>query len=182
MTTTTKLFTAEDLWELPTDEPWEIWEGELRKVPGAGGEASNIALVIAALLFPTVRAGNLGMLTGADGTYILARDPDTVRAPDAAFVRAERIAPGRLPETYWPGPPDVAFEVTSPNDRPPAVEAKALDWLAAGTLAVVVLDPRRRVATVYRSRSDVRALAPDELLDLDPELPGFSVVVAALFG
>jgi len=72
-------------------------------------------------------------------------------------------------------------EVLSPNDRPAAVEAKALEWLAAGARAVVVLDPRQQAATVYRSRSDVRALAPDELLDLDPELPGFSVAVTELF-
>ena len=87
MTATTKLYTVDDLWQMEIDEPWELWEGELRKVPGAGGEASGIAVVIAALLFPIVRASNLGMLTGADGTYVLGRDPDTVLVPDVAFVR-----------------------------------------------------------------------------------------------
>jgi len=129
-----------------------------------------------------VSAHGLGIVVGAETGFVLARDPDTVRAPDAAFVCAERVAPGKLPETYWPGPPDLAVEVLSPNDHPAEVEAKTLEWLAAGTRAVVVLDPRRQAATLYRSPSVVCALAPDELLDLDPELPGFSVAVAELFG
>ena len=67
MATTTRLLTAEDLWRMPGDEPWEIWEGELRKGPDAGGEASGIAGDIYALLRPFVLAGNLGKLATADG-------------------------------------------------------------------------------------------------------------------
>lgn len=166
------------------NEPYrqELIAGRLCEMEPTGFLHGQVSARVGHLLFEHVGASGLGLVVGAETGFVLARDPDTVRAPDAAFVRADRIPPGRLPETYWPGPPDVAFEVTSPNDRPTAIEAKALDWLAAGTLAVVVLDPRRRVATVYRSPSDPRALAADELLDLHPELPGFSVVVAALFG
>lgn len=72
--------------------------------------------------------------------------------------------------------------MTSPNDRDAEVVARVLEWLVAGTLAVVTLDPRRSLATVYHPPSDVRTLASDERLDLDPVLPGFSVLVAALFG
>ena len=39
----TRLYTAADLAKMPGDEPWEIWEGELRRVPGAGGTASGLA-------------------------------------------------------------------------------------------------------------------------------------------
>src|SRR5688500_7028700 len=84
MSATTKLYTAEDLRRKPTDEPWELWEGELRKSPGAGGVASEIAGVIFALILPFVRSGRFGMLTTADGTYVLGRDPETVVVPDVA--------------------------------------------------------------------------------------------------
>ena len=105
MTATTKLYTAEDLWQMPTDQPWELWEGELRKVPGAGVEASSVAGVIFALLLPIVRADDLGVLTGADGTYILARDPDTVLVPDVAFVGWEQLPGHTRPPGYAPVPP-----------------------------------------------------------------------------
>ncbi|PZS14269.1 MAG: hypothetical protein DLM64_01905 [Solirubrobacterales bacterium] len=84
-----------------------------------------------------------GVTFGAETGFLLARDPDTVRAPDAAFVSAERAdAVGRT-ERYWPGAPDLAVEVLSPSDSFREVEAKALDWLHACSRAVLVLDPAR---------------------------------------
>ncbi len=142
----------------------------------------QVAARVCRLLDEHVSANGLGVVVGAETGFVLARDPDTVRAPDAAFVRAERVTAGGLPETYWPGPPDLAVEVLSPNDRREDVEAEALDWLAAGTWAVVTLDPRQHTAKRYRSPKDVRALRSDELLDLDPELPSFCVGVTELFG
>src|SRR5688572_12434139 len=97
MVTTTKLYTAEELAQMPTDQPWELWEGELRKVPGAGQEASVLAFVIGLRVYSFVTAHDLGVVTGADGTYILERDPDVVVVPDVGFVRWERL-PGR---TRW---------------------------------------------------------------------------------
>jgi Uma2 family endonuclease len=74
---------------MPTDQPWELWEGELRKVPGAGGEASDIAGEILVHLRRFVKPRRLGLATGADGTYILTSDPLTIVVPDVAFVRWE---------------------------------------------------------------------------------------------
>ena len=42
MSTTTKLYTIREWMELPTDEPWELWEGELREVPEASGKVSDL--------------------------------------------------------------------------------------------------------------------------------------------
>ena len=81
-----------------------------------------------------------------------------------------------------PGPPDLAVEVVSPNDRQAKVEAKALHWLDAGTRAVVVLDPPLRTATVYRSRQDIRVLVDDQPLDLHDVVPGFAPRTGDLFG
>src|SRR5215218_475787 len=82
---TTKLYTAEELWEMPTDEPWELWEGELRKVPGAGGQASGLAGRIIHLLSLFVVPRDLGLITSSDGSFVLRRDPDVVLVPDVAF-------------------------------------------------------------------------------------------------
>jgi Uma2 family endonuclease len=118
---------------------------------------------------------------GAETGFVLAREPDTVRAPDAAFVSTQRAeAVGRTVK-YWPGAPDFAVEVVSPEDRFREVEGKALDWLRAGSEAVLVLDPSRRTATVYRGSGEAQAYSGHETLDLGHAVPGWRVTVGDLF-
>jgi len=45
----------------------------------------------------------------------LTTDPDTVRAPDVAFVRRDRLPAGDAVERYFVGAPDLAVEVISPQ-------------------------------------------------------------------
>jgi Uma2 family endonuclease len=112
--------------------------------------------------------------------FVLASDPDTVRAPDVAFVsRAHADAVGRTVK-FWPSAPDFAVEVVSPGDSFGEVESRALDWLTAGTTAVLVLDPARRSATVYRTGGDVHVYAGGEL-DLSDAVPGWRVAVVDFF-
>jgi len=165
------------------NEPYlqELIAGRLYEMEPPGAEHGAVALRIGRMLGNHVEEHGLGETFGAETGFQLARDPDTVRAPDAAFVRRERIEATGLPRGYWPGPPDVAVEVVSPNDRRPKVRAKALDWLDAGTRAVVVLDPPQRTATVYRGCDDVRELSGDNALDLDDVVPGFAPPADAVF-
>ena len=181
MTATTKLYTADDLWEMTTDEPWELWEGELRKVPGAGGDASWFAGVIFSLLLPFVRSSKLGMLTGADGTYIVARDPYTALVPDVAFVRWDRLPDGTRPKKYVPVAPDLVVEVRSPTDRPGAIAEKRALYRRAGVPLIWWVDPERRTVAVYRHGELVAELGDGEVLDGEDILPGFRLAVAEIF-
>lgn len=113
--------------------------------------------------------------------FKLASDPDTVRAPDVAFVAQDRAQVIGRPRGYWPGPPDLAVEVLSPADRHSAVEGKALDWLDAGARAVLVVDPVRRTATVYRTRDDIRVREAGEELELGDVVRGWSPRVGGFF-
>jgi Uma2 family endonuclease len=62
-----------------------------------------------------------------------------------------------------------------------AVAGKALDWLAAGARAVVLVDPQRRTAALYRSRADIRILGPSDALEVPDVVPGWSLRVGELF-
>jgi Uma2 family endonuclease len=104
-----------------------------------------------------------------------------VRAPDVAFVARARVDVTGIPRGFWPGAPDLAVEVVSPSDRHSDVEGKALGWLDAGACAVVVVDPPRRTATVYRARHDIRVLTADEPLALGDVVSGWSPRVGAFF-
>jgi Uma2 family endonuclease len=180
-TTKTRTYTLEEFMRLPTDEPWELWEGELRKVPGAGGEASELAGEIYALVRQFVKPRSLGMLTPADGTYILSHNPLTIVVPDVAFVSWERL-PGRVrPQGYIPVPPDLAIEVRSPSDRAGEIEEKLDRYRRAGVPLIWWVNPTRRTVSVYRNGALVAELREGDVLDGEDILPGFTLPVADIF-
>ncbi len=164
MTATTHVTTADDLLAAPDLGPCELLRGKLVMMSPAGSEHGFIAANITARLATFVRRRGLGAVFGAETGFQIAHDPDTVRAPDVAFVRAERIG-GRPGKDFFQGPPDLAVEVVSPSDRAGEVLAKVGDWLDAGCRAVWVVDPDSRTVLLYRGRSDVCSLAADATLD-----------------
>jgi len=174
--------TAQELLDY-RHEPYqqELVDGILYEMEPPGAEHGFVASQIGDLLRQHVREAGLGVVFTSEVGFHLASDPDTVRGPDVSFVARERVPETGIPAGYWPGPPDLAIEVVSPNDRRSQVEGKALHWLAAGTRSVVVLDPPLRTATVYRARDDIRVLTDGELLELADVVPGWSVRVGDLF-
>src|SRR5262245_10966670 len=104
-----RLMTADELMRLPGDgQRHELVRGELRTMPPAGWEHGCESTEIAASLAPFVRRHGLGRVAGADTGFWLTRNPDTVRAPDVAFVRRERLPSGEASRGYFPGAPDLA--------------------------------------------------------------------------
>ena len=109
------------------------------------------------------------------------RTPDHVRAPDAAFVSTNRLKQIGESSGFALGAPDLAIEVISPNDRYTEVDEKVADWLDAGTLAVVVVNPRRRTVNVHHSHTDVSVLTESDTLDVDVVVPGWRMPVKDIF-
>ncbi len=174
--------TAEELLEY-RNEPYrqELIGGRLYEMEPPGAMHGVVAARMGALLSAHVMRHGLGETFSAETGFHIRADPDTVRAPDASFVTRERIDATGIPAGYWPGAPDLAIEVVSPSDRGPQVEAKALDWIAAGCRAVVVVDPVTRSAVIYRSGAPAGRLGESEVLDLDDVVPGFAPPLAELF-
>ena len=184
MTIKTKPFTAEELLRMPDDgSRYELVEGELKKMAPAGDVHGYLALRIASRLERHVDANNLGRTYAAETGFKISSNPDTVRAPDAAFVSRERVEKAGRVRGYWPGAPDLAVEVVSPNDTHSEVIGKALAWLAAGSRMVLVVDPEKHTVTDYRSRDEIRVLtagAGDTVEGADV-VPGWKLPVAELF-
>jgi Uma2 family endonuclease len=168
------LLTADDLSRLNIqDKRTELVRGRLVVREPAGFRHGVVALEIARRLSDFVTSRSLGVVVAAETGFTLFRDPDTVRAPDAAFVRADRV-PQPLPRGYAAFAPDFVVEVLSPDDRAGEVLAKVGDWLDAGVRLVWVLDPDRRVARVYRSDGSEAMIAAENTLDGEDVLPGFT--------
>ena len=178
----TTIQTADELLERPDDGfRFELVKGELVKTAPAGSEHGKIAMRLGWRLAQHVESQNLGNVYAAETGFQLASNPDTVRAPDVAFVRQERVAEAGEVRGFWPGAPDLAVEVISPGDIYTEVEHKVLDWLQAGTLMVVVVNPRQRIVTLYRSRADIVILTQDDTLDGKDVVPGWSLPIQELF-
>ena len=175
-------FTAEQLLAMP-DDGWryELIEGELHRMAPAGYEHGRVTMNLSGRILEHVRSRSLGVVVTAETGFIIKRDPDTVRAPDVAFIAAARADAARNVRGYFPGAPDLAVEVVSPSDTFSDVEEKVFEWLGAGSVAVVVVDPRRRRVTLNRSEQDIRVLGEGDTLDLSFVLPDFSIPVTQLF-
>ncbi len=171
ITTAEQLFRAQDVGRC------ELVRGELRTMIPPGFEHSLIAMNLGWELSNHVRAHDLGRVVTEPG-FILARDPDTVRAPDIAFVRAERLV---RTAGYFEGAPDLAVEVLSPDDRPGYVSDKVAEWIEAGSRSVWVVDPRSRTVIVHEPEREPRLLDEADTLFGGDLLPGFELDVRRIF-
>ena len=182
MATDTLTMTAKDLLNMPDDGfRRELVRGEIRKMSPAGRHHGRYAMRIGASLLFWADAAGAGEVYAAETGFLLARDPDHVRAPDAAFVRAERLTAIGDADGFIPLAPDLAVEVVSPNDRYSEVAEKIADWLNAGTPAVVVANPRRRTASVHRRNALAVELRDGDILEVGDAAPGWRMAVSDIF-
>jgi Uma2 family endonuclease len=176
---TTPLMTAEDLLHanIP-DKRTELVRGRLIVREPAGYRHGAVTMNLTLRLGQHVQLTGAGDLLAAETGFTVARNPDTVRAPDVAFVRRERIPSETrgFPELA----PDLAVEVLSPDDRAGETLAKVADWLEAGTRLVWVIDPERRLARIYRYDGTESVFNEADELDGEDVLPGFRCVVSAI--
>lgn len=175
-----KLLTAEELLKLPTGvgERYELVDGELRTMAPAGGPHGNRGGWAWGHVYRFVDDNGLGEVFLAETGFLIHRDPDTVRAPDFAFIRAERMPPEGLPSGFVPIAPDMVLEVISPDDSAAAIREKVQSWLEFGCRAVWVLYPGPRLDV--HGPGGARSYGPDDEVDGGDVLPGFRMKLVDL--
>ncbi len=177
------LVTADELLRMPRDGyRYELVAGEIKKMPPPGWRHGVVVMRLSALLGQYVREQDPGLAFCGDTGFLLARDPDTVRGPDLAFVRKDRLPAEEPEEAYWPGAPDLVVEVISPGDTIHEIDDKVKAWLDAGALMVWVVNPKWRSVTVYRSSTNIKTLTESDELSGEDVVPGFRCRVGEIFG
>ena len=182
MATKSSLVTAKELLDMPDDGcRYELVRGVLVKMAPAGAEHGDLGMIVGASLYNHTRAHGLGKVYAAETGFLIGTNPDHVRAPDVAFVRQDRVAEAGRVTGYFPGAPDLAIEVISPNDRYTEVEEKVEDWLAAGTGAVILLNPGNRTAILRLAGQAPVILTERDTLDGAEIVPGWRMAVREIF-
>ena len=166
--------TAEELLRRqPPHKRSELIKGQLAVREPAGARHGAVANELAFRITSHVRASNLGRVYAAETGFKIESDPDTVRAPDVAFIRADRLVEPD-PVGFLVIAPDLVVEVVSRDDKPGEVLAKVGMWLNAGCRLVWVVDTERRVGRIYRSDGSEWVLEAGGVLEGEGVLPGFS--------
>lgn len=189
------LLSADQFLAIPPSDAvrQELVRGEVRTVSPAGGAHGRVGANLYDALMPHIRARHLGACF-FDGTgFLLPLPPDlrrrsrdgepreTVRSPDVAFVRRERVPAGGFGPGWVPLAPDLAAAVLSPTETASENAEKVADYQAAGTPLVWVIDPAKRLVSVYAADAPVRWLREGDALDGGAVVPGFALPVDALF-
>lgn len=179
---TTKLWTVADLERDGAPEGrWELIDGELVEMSPSGGVASKVAIRFAYRLMAHAQPRGLGEVFGADGGFVLFPDRPTVRVPDVAFVRTERLPAEADQLGFLRLAPDLVVEVISPTDRMVDVRAKVRMYHDAGVLLVYVVDPPARRVVVFPLGGPPRTLDVADTIDGGQVLPDFRLPVSDLF-
>jgi Uma2 family endonuclease len=159
----------------------ELIDGEIVEMTPAPDGSSSTALSIGALLWNHVRPNNLGRVYSADGGFVLFPDRETVRVPDVAFVRTERMPQGEARRHFPRLAPDLVVEVLSPTDRASDVLAKVAMYQEAGVPLIWLVDPEVQTVTVLATNLPPVTLHPGDTLDGGNVLPDLQIAIADIF-
>jgi Uma2 family endonuclease len=176
-----RLVTVEEFARIPDDDHrYELVEGRVIRMSPPGSRHAVLATRLASLLDRYVEERGLGVVMTSGGFHLASR-PDTVREPDVAFVRADRIPASGVPDGFWPGPADLAVEIRSPGDQRSEIAAKVKEYLGRGVPLVWVVDPKARTVTVHLPDQTPVILEGNATLDGGSVLPGFSCPLERIF-
>ena len=163
------------------NERSELVRGCIRVMTPASGGHGLVSGNIFVLLSVHVRRYGLGVCFADSTGYTLPNLINTVRAPDASFVRADRLPPDGVSDGFLQLAPDLAVEVLSPSESAADVCGKLDDYFTAGTRAVWVIEAATRSVTIHVPGEDPVVVAEDEVLHGGIVLPDFACGVAELF-
>ena len=179
--TTTKLMTAEDLWELEDDGcRHELIRGELLSMAPTGGVHGELLYTLV-LLLASQQVHDYSRVFVGDTGFRIGQAEETVLAPDIAIVRTERLPGAERISGFIPVVPDLVVEILSPSDRIGRVNEKVALYLEGGVQLIWLVDPDRQTVTEHAPAKPVRLLQSGDVLTADELSPGLRIQVDEIF-
>ncbi|MBL8188047.1 MAG: Uma2 family endonuclease [Acidobacteria bacterium] len=162
---------------LDPEKSYELVNGQLEEKEMAGGKHGVIAANLAGEIRNYLKTNKRGLVS----VEVHFKIGQNERIPDVAFVSAERIPDGGMPEGVAPFPPDLAIEVVSPNDVHDKLADKVLEYLDGGVKQVWLVSLKLQLITIFRSPTEVKVFTGNGNLECEDLLPGFSCSLKEVF-
>lgn len=162
-----------------------VWAGQAQR-PARGGfpmpefKHGVICTRVARVIDDFVTAHKLGWVAINDTFVTVNEEDETVRGADVLYVSYARQPQGPIPDDLK-ATPELVIEVRSPTDRWGRLFGKVGEYLEAGVLVVVVIDPNTETVSVYRNDGRQQILTTADTLTVPDILPGFAAPVARFF-
>jgi Uma2 family endonuclease len=178
-----KVWTEAELQALPEDGfNHELVDGELVMSPKNDFFHGDICSELAAALREFAKTHRLGAVL--DSSTGFRMNNLNVRAPDVSFISRARLkAEGfrRSTRRFFPGAPDLAVEVLSPNNTRKEIDERLKDFFSSGARLAWIIDPEDKFVEICRSLTQRRRAGRDGFLDGEDLLPGFRYPIDDLF-
>ena len=176
------LLTAEEFAALHVEGVrLELIRGEMRVMPPAFADHGETVGALHAILGAYIRTYRLGRIYSAETGFLVARNPDTIRTTDIAFIQRSRVTPEAVAPNWNPVIPDLVVEVVASRDRAPEIAGKVEMWIEAGVRMVWVVYRIRRTVEIYQRHRQMLLLTEHEQLTGMDVVPAFFTTVAEIF-
>ncbi len=184
---TVKLMTSDDLFKLPYSKRVSRWlfRGELREAkvtkrnPSHSRTTGSLTRILGNWL--QTQPKPRGAVYSNEAYFRIRNDPETNVGVDIAVSTAEQAANTKKKATFVDGPPVLAVEVLSPNDKQKDINEAVEEYLVCGTKQVWIVDPYAETVTVHRAEVEPVMYTRSQQLPGGDDLPGFSCSVAEIF-
>src|SRR5271155_5406509 len=169
-----KVWTEAELQALP-EEGYihELVDGELVMSPKNNPYHGKICAELSMALCAFAKAHKLGAVwDSSTGFWMHNRN---CRAPDISFVSKERLQALGFKSharNFFPGAPDLAVEILSPNNTRAEIDARLRDFFASGAQIAWIINPDTECAEVCHAPDRRKLLGPGADLDGEHLLPG----------
>ena len=168
------------VYDVPDWLRGELVRGELQVTPGPGAAHGAVTTILGTRLHIYVEARKLGRVL-INCSFELVQLPRTVRVPDVAFVRMDRLPADGIEPGFMRVPPDLAVEIISPSETRARLGEKLDDYRAVAIPLVWLIDPRKRTVTVIEGDLPAQQLGEGDALAGGTVIPGFRCEIRDLF-
>ncbi len=178
-----KVWTEAELQALPDDGfTHEVVNGDLVMSPKNNFYHGDICSELLTAMRLFAKKNRLGaVLDSSTGFWMKNRN---CRAPDISFVsraRLQALGFKRSTSTFFPGAPDLAVEILSPNSTRAEMDERLKDFFASGTKLAWIIDPSAQRAEICHSLTHRELVGSGGFLEGEDLLPGFRYPIADLF-
>jgi len=178
-----KTWTEAELQALPEDGYiHEVVNGELVMSPKNNFYHGDICSELLTAMRLFVKKNRLGAILDSSTGFWMKNQ--NCRAADISFVsraRLQALGFKRSASTFFPGAPDLAVEILSPNSTRTEMDERLRDFFASGTRVAWLIDPEAERAEICHSLTRRELVGSGGFLEGEDLLPGFRYPIAELF-